>query len=151
MRTSGMERGDRPRLPVLGAAILRAGGVALTAAMGLIHLWLWLQGYREVPVIGTLFMINAICAAALVVALLAAPARLRSLVAAVAALFTAGTLGGLVLSLTVGLFGVHESLQTPFVPLTLVVEAAGVVMLTLTAMLGMARKAPVRQAPVRQT
>lgn len=110
-------------------------GAALTAAMGLIHLWLWLQGYRDVPVIGTLFLINAICAVALVAALLAVPARLRRAVSILAALFTAETLAGLILSLTVGLFGVHESLQTPLVPSTLIVESAGVLVLGLTAVL----------------
>ncbi|MGH3768362.1 MAG: hypothetical protein ACRDTX_24955 [Pseudonocardiaceae bacterium] len=143
MQASVLRRGDRPLRPTL-LRIIRVVGVALTAAMGLIHLWLWLQGYRDVPVIGALFMINAICAAALVLALLAVPVGLRGPVAGVAALFTAETLGGLVVSLTVGLFGVHESLQTPFVLVTLIVETAGV--LVLTAMMGMARKDPGRQA-----
>ncbi len=110
-------------------------GAALTAVMGLIHLWLWLQGYRDVPVIGTLFLINAICAIALVAALLTVPARLRRAVSVLAALFTAETLAGLILSLTVGLFGVHESLQTPLVPSTLIVESAGVLVLGVTAVL----------------
>ena len=114
---------------------IRLLGAALTAAMGLIHLWLWLQGYRDVPVIGALFLINAICAGTLVTALLAVRARLRATVAVLAALFTAETLAGLILSLTVGLFGVHESLQTPLVPTTLLVESAGVLVLGITAVL----------------
>jgi hypothetical protein len=104
--------------------------------MGLIHLRLWLDGYREVPVIGTLFLLNAIVAGLLVAALLAVPARLRTTVTAITALFTAGTIAGLILSLTVGLFGVHESLQTPLVPTTLAVESAGVLVLGLTSILG---------------
>ena len=121
------------------AALLLAGrllGVVLTALMGLIHLRLWLDGYREVPVIGTLFLLNAIVAGLLVAALLAVPARLRTTVTAITALFTAGTIAGLILSLTVGLFGVHESLQTPLVPTTLAVESAGVLVLGLTSILG---------------
>lgn len=111
-------------------------GAALTGAMGWIHLWLWVDGFREVPVIGTLFLINAIGAGLLVAALLVVPVRLRSAVAAVTAVFTAGTLLGLILSLTVGLFGSQETLQTPLVPTTLIVESAGVLVLVFTAILG---------------
>jgi hypothetical protein len=105
--------------------------------MGWIHLRLWLDGYREVPVIGTLFVFNAIGAGLLVAALLTVPARLRTATAAITALFTAGTAAGLILSLTVGLFGVHESLHTPLVPTTLTVESAGVLVLGLTSILGL--------------
>ena len=51
-------REDRPFRPVLFMTA-RFLGTALTAAMGLIHAWLWFQGYREIPVIGTLFFIVA--------------------------------------------------------------------------------------------
>ncbi|MGH3852017.1 MAG: hypothetical protein ACRDR6_00660 [Pseudonocardiaceae bacterium] len=110
----------------------------MTAAMGLIHLRLWVDGYREVPVIGTLFLVNTICALALAVMLLTVPARLRGVVAAVTAVFTAATLAGLILSMTVGLLGVHESLQTPLVPTTLIVESTGV--LVLIGLLGISCK-----------
>ena len=124
------------------SALLLAGwllGAALTGAMGWIHLWLWVDGFREVPVIGPLFLVNAIGAGLLGVALLVAPARLRSTVAVVTAVFTAGTLMGLLLSLTVGLFGVQETLQTPLVPTTLIVESAGVLVLVCTAIIGAER------------
>jgi hypothetical protein len=110
-------------------------GTALTAAMGLIHAWLWFQGYRYIPMIDTLFLINAICSAVLVVALLTVMARLRRAITVLATLFIAGTLASLIVSLTVGLFGVHESLQTPLVPTTLIVESLGVLVLGLTALL----------------
>jgi hypothetical protein len=103
--------------------------------MGWIHLQLWLGGYREVPVVGMLFLLNGIGAITLATALLVAPARLLSIAAMLAALFTAGTLAGLILSLTVGLFGVHESLQTPFVPATLIIESTGVLVLVVTVIL----------------
>jgi hypothetical protein len=131
--------GRRGRWALLWTA--RLLGVGLTIAMGWIHLRLWVDGFREVPVIGPLFLLNAIGAAVLAAALLAVPARLLSTVATVSAVFTAGTLAGLVLSLTVGLFGVHETLQVPFVSATLVVESAGVFVLVLIAVLG-AKSAP---------
>jgi hypothetical protein len=43
--------------------------------MGWIHLQLWLDGYREIPVVG-MFLLNAIGAVALAAALLVAPGRL---------------------------------------------------------------------------
>ncbi|MGH3902090.1 MAG: hypothetical protein ACRDTA_28330 [Pseudonocardiaceae bacterium] len=120
------------RLIVIGRLL----GVGLTGAMGWIHLRLWVNGFREVPVIGPLFLLNAIGAAVLAAVLLAVPVRLLTAAAAVTAVFTAGTLAGLILSLTVGLFGVQESLQTPLVPATLAVEAAGVLVFVLIAILG---------------
>lgn len=119
-------------------------GAALTIAMGWIHLRLWLGGYREIPIIGTLFLLNAIGTGVLVAALAAAPARLRSAAAAITAVFTAGTLAGLILSLTVGLFGMRESLQTPLVPTTLIVESAGILVLASTAILGFTSPNPLR-------
>ncbi|MGH3830148.1 MAG: hypothetical protein ACRDRS_06785 [Pseudonocardiaceae bacterium] len=129
----------------LRSALMMAGrllGAGLTAAMGLIHLRLWVDGYREVPVLGTLFLVNASFALALAVVLLAVPARLRGAVAAITALFTAATLTGLIVSLTVGLLGVHESLRTPLVPTTLVIESTGV--LVLIGLLGISSEPWVR-------
>lgn len=124
-------------------------GAALTATMGWIHLQLWLHGYREIPVIGTLFLLNTVGSGFLLAALAAVPARLRSTTTGITAVFTAGTLAGLILSLTVGLFNVHESLHTPLVPTTLVVESAGVLVLTLTAILGFTspRRSDPQQTP----
>lgn len=117
---------------------LRAGralGALLTAAMGAIHLYLWFDGFRFIPVIGVLFLVNAGGAAVLAAALLGVPVRLLGPVAALGALFTAGTLAGLVLSLTVGLFGVREALGAQLVPATLVVETLGAAVLTGVAVL----------------
>ena len=128
----GRRDGSVRSVPVMVARLLAIG---LTGAMGWIHLQLWLDGYREVPVVGMLFLLNGIGAIALATALLVAPARLLSIAAILAALFTAGTLAGLILSLTVGLFGVHESLQTPLVPATLIIESTGVLVLVVTVIL----------------
>lgn len=121
------------------SAIVMVGrllGVGLTGAMGWIHLRLWVDGFRDIPVIGPLFLVNVIGAAVLAVVLLVVPARLLSAAAVVTAAFTAGTLACLILSLTVGFFGGQESLQTPLVPATLIVESAGVLVLVVVAILG---------------
>lgn len=120
------------------SVLLLAGqllGVGLTVLMGLIHLRLWLDGYRQIPIIGPLFITNAVCAGVLAAILLTVPVRLRRLAAASTALFILGTLAALVLSLTIGLFGMHESLRAPLVPTTLAVESAGVLVLLLIAVL----------------
>lgn len=114
-------------------------GVGLTAAMGLIHLRLWLDGYRHIQVIGALFISNAVCSGVLAATLLIAPVRLRRAVAGITSLFTAGTLAGLILSLTVGLFGMHEVVQAPLVPTALIVESAGVLVLFTAALAGRSR------------
>jgi hypothetical protein len=133
--SSKRREGGARRLPSALLMAARLLGAGLTAVMGLIHLRLWLDGYREIPIIGTLFVLNAICSGVLAIVLLSAPARLRSPVAFITALFTAGTLAGLIASLTIGLFGVHEILQAPLVVTTLIVEPVGVLVLLLTAAL----------------
>ena len=119
-----------------GRTVLLAGritGAALLAAMGVIHLVLWLQGYRVVAVIGPGFMVNAVGGIALAVAVLLVSARLLPLVAGLSALFMAGTLAALIISLTVGLFGVNEQLDGQLVPTSLIVEAIGTVVLVALA------------------
>ncbi|KQX57378.1 MULTISPECIES: hypothetical protein [unclassified Streptomyces] len=113
---------------------LRLAGAGLTAAMAAIHLRLWDTGYRDLATIGVLFLLNAIGGALLTLALLAAPTRYLAVPAALGALFTAGTLAGLVVSLTTGLFGFEESLDAELVLPTIVVESAGVVVLTVLAL-----------------
>ncbi|MER8047079.1 hypothetical protein [Streptomyces sp. NPDC094032] len=112
-------------------AVLRLTGVALTATMAAIHLHLWAGGYRELATIGVLFLLNGIVGFALAAALLVTPGRLLEAVAAGTALFTAGTLGALVLSLTTGLFGFQESIDADLVVPTLAVESAGVAVLAV--------------------
>jgi predicted lipoprotein with Yx(FWY)xxD motif len=107
----GSKRGSSlPRRSVSGIA-----GAALLVAAGAIHLDLYLTGYRTIPTIGWLFLLQVIAAFVLAVAIgavsvwpqaLAAP--VFTLAAASGALFGLGTLGGYLLSLRVGLFGFTE-------------------------------------------
>ncbi|MFI5963304.1 hypothetical protein ACIA8J_14130 [Streptomyces asoensis] len=113
--------------------VLRVAGAGLTATMAAIHLRLWAEGYRDLATIGPLFLLDAVVGAVLAVALLLTPVRGLPAVAAVTALFTAGTLGALVLSLTTGLFGFVETLDAELVRPTLYVEAAGTVVSAVLA------------------
>ncbi|WP_460072590.1 hypothetical protein [Streptomyces sp. YKOK-I1] len=126
--------------------VLRLAGAGLTAAMAAIHLRLWAEGYRDLVTIGPLFLLNGVVGILLAVALLVTPVRGLAPVAAVTALFTAGTLGALVLSLTTGLFGFVESTDAELVRPTLYVEAAGVAVLTVLAVVAVtARRRPHRR------
>jgi hypothetical protein len=99
-------------------------------AMGAIHLYLVFHGVGGV--LGALFVVNAIGALALAAAMIIFR-RQRLLVASVLSLlFMAGTLLALVLALTVGLFGIRETLDFQLVPTTLVVESVGTVVLAVT-------------------
>ena len=107
----------------------RIAGAALTGWSAGIHLYLWLDGFRDVETVGTLFLANAIGGFALALVLLVTPARFLVVVSALGALYAASVLGALSLSLTVGLFGVHESLDAEQVVTTLVINAVAVVVL----------------------
>src|SRR4051794_36485076 len=115
---------DRPAAPTVSRAVtlaVRVVGAALLLAMGAIHLKLWFDGYRAVPWIGPLFLANAVLGVLAAVALLLTPTRWLGWISLLAALLSLGTLGGLVLSLTVGLFGFYETLAAPLVVPTIVV------------------------------
>jgi hypothetical protein len=122
LRLFGPEyRGGTPVVVTLAAAML--------VATGWIHLDLWLEGYRDTPWIGPLFMANVVLAFLAAVAVLLAPPRWLPWVALLAGLLELGTLGGLVLSMTVGLFGFFESIRAHLVVPTIVVESAGFLVL----------------------
>ena len=80
-------------------------GAALLVASGSIHLDLYLTGYRSIPTIGWLFLLQVIAAYVLAVVIAVTGHRLA---AAAGAAFALGTLGGYLLSLKVGLFGFTE-------------------------------------------
>jgi predicted lipoprotein with Yx(FWY)xxD motif len=84
---------------------LRLAGGGLLIAVGAIHLDLYLTGYRSIPTIGWLFLLQVIVAFALGAIVLATG---EWLAAAAGAVFALATLGGYLLSLWVGLFGFTE-------------------------------------------
>jgi plastocyanin len=88
-----------------GLLAARVAGAALLAATGGIHLDLYLTGYRHIPTIGPLFLLQVIAAFVLAVAVLAVRNPLAD---AAGAGFAVATLGGYLLSVWVGLFGFKE-------------------------------------------
>src|SRR5262245_34244243 len=100
---------------------LRLAGAGLLAATGAIHMDLYLTGYRSIPVIGWLFLLQVITAFGLAAALLATGSRL---LAAAGAGFALATLGGYLLSIWAGLFGFKEIRTTAGIAAG-VIEVAG--------------------------
>lgn len=95
--------------------------------MGAIHLYLVFNGVGGT--LGALFVLNAVGALVLAIAVIVLRERLLALATVLSLLFLVGTLLALVLALTVGLFGIHEVLSFTLVPTTLVVESIGTVIL----------------------
>lgn len=112
----------------------RLGAAGLLLASGAIHLDLYLTGYRTIPTIGDLFLLQA--AAAFVLGGAVAALGLR-LVSAAAALFALATLAGYLLAVRVGLFGFKEVLTTAGV-VAGVLEVAAVALLALVVLLPLA-------------
>jgi len=118
-----------------GSAARRAGitlgivvGSGLLAASSGIHLELWSMGYRTIPTIGPLFLVQVIAGALLAVLLLFSR---RLLMVVAAAGFMIATIVGLLLSIYVGLFGFMDTLAAPYAGLSLGVESAGTVVLAI--------------------
>jgi hypothetical protein len=104
--------------------------VLLAAAAG-IHLDLYLTGYRTIPTIGWLFLLQVITGFALAAAVVVARSRLA---AAAGAGFALATLGGYLLSVWIGLFGFKEVRTTAGIT-TGVIEVAAFAELAPAAVL----------------
>jgi predicted lipoprotein with Yx(FWY)xxD motif len=95
-----MKGTSRPRRSWFGIA-----GAGLLVASGAIHLDLYVTGYRTIPTIGPLFLLQVIAAFVLAAAILITGNWVAE---AAGALFAVSVLGGYLLSLWVGLFGFTE-------------------------------------------
>jgi hypothetical protein len=119
---------------------LRVVGAALLAVMAWIHLDLWLDGYRTIDVVGPAFLLNAIAGFGLAALLLVTPRALLPWVAVLGALTAVGTLAGLLVATTVGLFGFVESTAADLWWESFWVEFAAIVVLSALAGLAARRR-----------
>lgn len=127
-----------PPLP-RSAVVLRAlaaAGVLLSAD---IHLVLFVEGYRTIPVVGPLFLLNAVAGFAIALAVLLWRHWLPLLLAVG---FSAATLAAFYLSTTVGFFGVNETLAGTQQVLAAVAEWVG--LLTAAGALAIERRSRAR-------
>src|SRR5579872_154773 len=130
---AGREHAGRPA-PGWAILLLRVAGSGLLIATAAIHLDLYLTGYRTIPTIGWLFLLQVIAAFGLGLAVLAIPSRLVTparLAAAAGAGFALATLGGYLLSVWTGLFGFKEVRTTAGITAGLVEVAAFAVLAAL--------------------
>jgi predicted lipoprotein with Yx(FWY)xxD motif len=111
-------------------------GAALLVASGAIHLDLYLTGYRTIPTIGPLFLLQVIAAFVLAAGILVTG---NWLVAAAGAGFLVSVLGGYLLSLWVGLFGFTEVRTTAGI-VAGIIDVAGFAALALAAAPGLPRR-----------
>jgi len=122
---------------------LRLAGAGLLAATGAIHLDLYLTGYRSIPTLGWLFLLQVITAFGLAAVVLASGSRL---IAAAGAGFALATLGGYLLSVWAGLFGFTE-IRTTAGTVAGVIEVAAFAALAAFAAAPATRGRPAGVAP----
>jgi predicted lipoprotein with Yx(FWY)xxD motif len=133
---------------VLGGLLrpaLRVAGAGLLAATAAIHLDLYLTGYRHIPTIGWLFLLQIIAGFVLAAAVLATGSPIA---AAGGAGFALSTLGGYLLSIWVGLFGFTEVRTTAGI-VAGIIEVAAFAVLALLAVAPPAARQPGRRGPAQ--
>ena len=112
--------------------VLRVTGAGLLAATAAIHLDLYLTGYRNIPTIGGLFLLQIIAGFLLAAAVLATG---NPVVAALGAGYAVATLAGYLLSVWFGLFGFTEVRTTAGI-------VAGLIEIAAFAVLGLFAVSP---------
>jgi hypothetical protein len=106
-----------------------AGGSALLLWSSYIHFHLWdAEGYRHIPTIGDLFLLQVI--AGVLVAITAVVVR-RRWAGLLGAGFALSTLIGFLISVDVGLFGFKDSSSAPFAHEAFGVEVGAIVLFVL--------------------
>jgi hypothetical protein len=119
-------------------AVTRYGGAFALLAVGLDHLQQYsVDSYSASPTIGTLFLLNFISAAVLAVALTAPVQRLPGRAGRLAVPFlagggigvAAGSLAGLIVSESTGLFGFMEAGYRSAIIVSITLEVATIVLL----------------------
>ena len=113
------------------------GGILLLAIAG-IHLFLVFDGVGGV--LGVLFILNSIAAIVLAIGMFALRGALVKFVVVLSLLFIIASLVSLLLALTVGLFGIHETWTFTLVPETIIVEAIGIVVLVVASAAALRRR-----------
>ncbi|MGY1601795.1 hypothetical protein [Geodermatophilus sp. SYSU D00815] len=120
--------------------VLRLLGAAALVGLAWIHWYLWQQGYDTIEVIGPAFLASVIFGIGGALLVLIAPPRLLPLAAVLGALLCLGTLGALLVSTWVGLFGFKETTAAQLWWESFWVELAGFVVLAALAVLAVRRR-----------
>ena len=103
------------------------------------HLWNEPDGYRSIPTIGWLFLLQAIAGLVIGIAIIAARRVWAALIGAGYALCT---IAGFLISVLNGLFGFTDSWLSPYATLAFAVEVAAAAVLALAAVLSLIGSGP---------
>jgi predicted lipoprotein with Yx(FWY)xxD motif len=126
--------------------LLRVTGAGLLTATAAIHLDLYLTGYRTIPTIGWLFLLQVIVGFGLAALVVVTGSRLM---AAAGAGFALSTLGGYLLSVQFGLFGFREVRTTAGIVAGIIEVAAFAALAALAAVPGPSRAPAHGRIPAR--
>ena len=128
--------------------IMRRLGAIAILAVGAVHLQQYLAGYRSVPTIGSLFLLNAVSAGVVAIGLLAPIERIghhrrpeltSGLLAGAGMALAGGSLVALFVSETGTLFGFSETGYSTAIVLAMIAEALAVVLLAPVAVANLKR------------
>jgi hypothetical protein len=119
-------------MTVVNLTLRTAIGASL-AASGVVHAYLYIHGYRDIPAVGPAFLLQGSVFCALAVLILAGGPAWMQLVAAIGA---AGSLVAFALSRTVGLFGFIETgwQPSPYAAVTVIAEVLTLLLVGTTAL-----------------
>ena len=123
---------------------LRVAGALLLVVSAGIHLDLYLTGYRSIPTIGWLFLVQFLVAFVLAIGALVTHSRL---VAVAGAAFALSTLGCYLLAVWIGLFGYKEIRTRAGIAAGLIEVAAFATLALAVAIAGARQAAPARPRP----
>jgi hypothetical protein len=112
---------------------LRIAISAFLAVSGVVHAYLYIHGYRDIPAVGPAFLVQGSVFCALAVLILAGGPAWLQLVAAIGAM---GSLVAFALSRTVGLLGFTETgwQPSPYAAITVVAEVLTLLLVGTTAL-----------------
>ena len=138
------QNSDRAKVPSVMAFLL--GGMLIIWS-SYIHFHLWEHlGYRHIPTIGALFLVQSAAGALVGLAVLA----VRRVWAGLLGMgFALVTLVGFLISVNRGLFGFKDASSAPFAHQALVIEVATIIVLAIAVALCLMGEAPaeVRMGP----
>lgn len=118
--------------------IMRILSAILLVTIGGIHLFLVASGTGGI--LGVMFVLNGVAGIVLAIAILVLRGRLQMLAIVGGLLFALASLAALLLALTVGLFGIHETWTYMLVPQTVVIDSVAIVVLAITTVLSLRRR-----------
>ena len=135
----GPARSRRPLRLAATVAFVLGGALLIWSASIHFHLWSETDGYRSIPTIGPLFLLQSIAGLVIGIGVVA----VRRVWAAVLAIgFALSTLAGFLLSVAIGLFGFKDSWLAPFAKEAFTIEIAAVVVLAAAAALCLVGSVP---------